>query len=898
MRLRISKLDWHWLPALIVVGTCMISFATAGLRENFESAETTWRIAASDAEYRVRQHQRVQSESHWGHGSEQVRVAVGSGTYVFIEHEIDCPRVIAELQASVWVKSGNPGVQMFARVVFPRTLDDAGQPVTALIQGSTYTNVGGWQRLSLEKIPDSVREQARVLRLQLKRDVEVREAYLDRVLLNVYSSPGVVEVYIDDLELEGHVPVPKTKAGPFSPDPHVKQARFEEPTAANIEMRGAVLLVDGQPIFPRVIEHRGESFEFLKRLGFNAIQLSAPPTPWQLAEAERQQIWLVAPPPDVRSGRSISSSHARVLCWRLGAGLDAPQIANTRDMAFAIRRADEQSGRPLLAEADAQMRSYSRIANVMLLSRETLGTSFELASYKDWLKSRQQLLRPGTPTWATVQTQPPAALVQQAHLQGLNFQPAEEPQQVRLMALAAVSAGVRGLIFKSRERLDGEDAASLHRAQVLELVNRELDLIEPWLTVCGHVSPVAVGEAGVQATMFATQHSQLILLTQIADQSQHVISPPKTQGLSLVVPGVAESSDAYVLSPTGLRPLQHRRVTGGIGVALDELGWASAILFTSDPLAYARLAQTVARNRQRTAQLQLATAKEDLRSTKQLLAANPNRVAGEAATTLGLIETNLNQGQRMLAASDANAASIYAQRAEYALSGLRRSLWESATSSGRTLVSPAESSLSLGSSLPWQGQTEGHNQLSSGNMENLSKLVQSGWRNFRREQPGVRSSVELSPVAPNTGQFSLRLQATRGGQEATAQMEQPPIWIRSPEVPTRAGLPYVVQGWVRVDAPLAGTLDGVVIFDTHQGRDLALRVSRTEGWQPFRIRGVTAADRPLAVNIELTGSGEVFVDDVEIFFPATSAAAPEQATAPPHSGPTAQRLRNLIRLPR
>ena len=189
------------------MGAALSFSAKAEFRENFESPETTWRVAAADAPYRVRQHQRAQVESHWGHGSEHLQLVVGAGTYTYIEHPVGQPRVIEELLASVWVKSERPGIQFFARVVFPRETDDEGEPITALIQGSAYTNVGAWQRLSIETVPELAAEQARVLRLQLKRDIDTREAYLDRVLLNVYSAPGVVDVYIDDLEFEGHVTV-------------------------------------------------------------------------------------------------------------------------------------------------------------------------------------------------------------------------------------------------------------------------------------------------------------------------------------------------------------------------------------------------------------------------------------------------------------------------------------------------------------------------------------------------------------------------------------------------------------------------------------------------------------------------------------------------------------------
>ena len=906
----------HRAPLVVLLGVIggvwwEAPHSQAAMRENFESPETSWRFAAADAPYRLHQHQRVGNQSHWGHGSEQLRLALGAGTYAFVEHDIDQPRVIEELKATVWVKSDRPGVQLFARVVFPRAKDNDGQPVTALIQGSAYTNAGAWQQLSVAGIPDLVGEQARVLRLQLRRDIDPREAYLDRVLLNLYSGPGIAEVFVDDLEVEGHIrvgdatgrfaPPYEQNLGGTRPPPNAQLPSAQAMGAQiEIELQGAVLQVDGQPIFPRIIEHRGESFEFLKRLGFNGVKLSAPPTPWQLAEAQRHEMWLVAPPPDVQSGRAIGPSHHRVLAWHLGNGLGGRQVDQMRELAVAVRRADEQSGRPIVLDAEDQLRSYSRIANIMLLSRSVLGTSFELTSYRDWFHARKQILRPGTPAWATIQTQPPAMLLQQAHVRGVDGALNAEPQQIRLLTLSAIAAGARGIIMTSYSRLDGEDEASLMRAQALELVNRELDIIEPWLAICGHVAPLAVGEAGVQASMFATQHSQLILLTQTADHAQFVTAPPATQKMSMVVPGVAESSDAYILSPTGIRPLDHRRVTGGIGVAIDDLDLVSAVLFTGDPLAYARVAQTVASNRMRTAELQLLTTINVLRETKPLLAQQAQgRVRSDWTTALGLVEANLNQGQRMLSASDAPAASAYARRASYSLAELRRECWKDVVQPGRTIRAPSEMMLPLAMAGRLQSANsidEANNRIPSGNMESLQQLLNTGWRNYRHDHFGVQSAVELSPVSPNTGEFSLRMQATRSGPEAAAQLETSPIWIRSPEVNVHPGQQYVVQGWIRLNAALAGSTDGVVIFDTQQGRELALRIPNTSGWQPFRMEGTATRHEPLAVNIELTGIGEAYLDDIEILLPGNQPVreAPVQQQQPS----TARRLRELIRLPR
>ena len=73
-----------------------------------------------------------------------------------------------------------------------------------------------------------------------------------------------------------------------------------------------------------------------------------------------------------------------------------------------------------------------------------------------------------------------------------------------------------------------------------------------------------------------------------------------------------------------------------------------------------------------------------------------------------------------------------------------------------------------------------------------------------------------------------------------------------------------IHGWVRIDRPIANGRNGLLITDTLGGNELAERVEATEGWQEFAI--YRAATRPSKVQgkFELTGIGEVLLDEVTI----------------------------------
>ncbi len=161
-------------------------------REDFEGPTPSWRQAGSDMSYRLDAQARVQGVAHSGKACEQIRVSGNNGFGIYFSHPVPPARITEGLSASLWIKADRPGLQILGRVVLPHLLDPkTGQPVSVLIRSDRlYTQVGVWQQVKLDDTVKLVAGQVRVLQLQLAREVDSREAYLDQVLLNVYGGPG------------------------------------------------------------------------------------------------------------------------------------------------------------------------------------------------------------------------------------------------------------------------------------------------------------------------------------------------------------------------------------------------------------------------------------------------------------------------------------------------------------------------------------------------------------------------------------------------------------------------------------------------------------------------------------------------------------------------------------
>src|SRR5207237_8622116 len=83
-----------------------------------------------------------------------------------------------------------------------RNPNNLAEAFTTLLRGESYGKDGGyWQQLELRRPVKLLKEEQQRLRAQFQRDVDVAQAYVDRVVLNVCGGPGLTEVWVDDLSI-------------------------------------------------------------------------------------------------------------------------------------------------------------------------------------------------------------------------------------------------------------------------------------------------------------------------------------------------------------------------------------------------------------------------------------------------------------------------------------------------------------------------------------------------------------------------------------------------------------------------------------------------------------------------------------------------------------------------
>jgi hypothetical protein len=602
------------LLGLMVVGVALAALALAPAqvihRNSFETRQLSWSKGTADAKFTETAHDITDQTAHEGKYSEHIQLTAEIGNFIYYTYAIGRAPLAEELNIGVWVKANRPGAQLLTRLVLPheRKADNINEPLSVLLRGDQYQLVGRWERLELHKAQKLAKDQQQLLRLELKREVDVADAYIDQVILNVYGGPGLTEVWLDDLEA-GPVyeePAPNAPAGSTTAEGKLTSTNPRAPAStrnAAVELNDEHLQVNGKRIFFRVIQHTDTPLKVLRDIGCNCVCLDATATPAEIEEAINLGLWLVPALP-ASSGPSVSpgvlgSTASRflqgdaVLFWYLGGGRtleEAPQVGNA---TLALRTLDP--GRPVAADIWDGFLSYARQVDLVGAHRWPLMTSLELPQYREWLNQRRLLAQPrSTFQWTWVQTHLPdwyTTLVYDRRSDAtgkpmtasdFNEPIGPEPEQIRLLTYMALSAGCQGIGFWS-DRFLADSHQGRDRLLALALLNQELQMLEPLLlTVIEQPTWIDTSIGEVKAAVLRTEKGVVVLPMWLGKGAQYVPGQSAAARLSLTVPQVPGGTQAWEVTPGDVHALQIERVIGGTRVVVPEFGLTTAIVFTAD----------------------------------------------------------------------------------------------------------------------------------------------------------------------------------------------------------------------------------------------------------------------------------------------------------------------------
>jgi hypothetical protein len=388
--------------ALATLMATLSAAAASDVHRDFDGPGTAWKPLDDRVPMRLQAHECVADGARDVAGCEHIAVVAPAGESAQLACTTPPMAVLDEFAARMWVKATQPGVQLAARITLPRSVGVRHQSaVTVIVRGELYSHVGRWQQLELINLPKQLAAQVRVLRTEPGASVDPREAFVDAIVLLVPGGTNPVEVWTDDLDVDGVVLDDRSGVRPAA-----FSTAVATPQSSTVRLQGGMLQVDGHAFLPRVIEWRGEPLAFLSERGFNTVKLAALPTDEQSTEARQLGLWFLCPPPrpDELDSIGISPASDRVSAWHLvddTSGVDPDYL---RRWAELVRQKDPMVGRPIVVTPESDWESACGAADIVV-ARHLLAGRMSDVDFRKWLTGRRQLADPGTSIWVCLPTQ-------------------------------------------------------------------------------------------------------------------------------------------------------------------------------------------------------------------------------------------------------------------------------------------------------------------------------------------------------------------------------------------------------------------------------------------------------------------------------------------------------------
>ena len=614
----------------------------------------------------------------------------------------------------------------------------------------------------------------------------------------------------------------------------------------------------------------------------------------------------------------------------MGTRIPAEAKSELSSWAEQVRAADHDFKRPLAVDVTGLERVYSRQVSMLGASRHVLHTSFGFRQYRDWLIERRKFARPGSFVWTWIQTEPAPA--HERHRSAARQHPlVVEPEQIRLQVYAALAAGCRGLGYWKSTPLDAETPGAAERRLMLSQLDLELELLEPWLatgsvvgqvpfdvsrrppsqsnpqpieTVAATSEPPGTSRLSLfgtpkeaprsrtgefEAAVIQSNEYGMLLPIWYEPEAQFVPGQMAANDATIVVNGVPDTASAWEVTTTGIRSLGRTRDVGGLRITLPKFDQTAAVILTSDRTVIARLRMRIEAIAEKSARTSVELAKAKLERVRQV--DDELRLAGhtlpDGPQLLARAASLTRTAEDALARRDWVDARQKADDCLQLLRILQRAHWVDAV---RNLASPVASPHAVAyQTLPdhWRmveqlGRSAGSaepNLLRSGDFEDIHTMTVEGWKHTQADVEGVRAAAELYP-ADKQGKYALRLIAVpAAGSDPPAVVPQSPVVVTTPDVTVRAGQIVHISGWIRLAAPVIGSLDGVMLYDNLGGPVSAFRWHHKGNWQRFELIREVHESGPLNLTLALNGLGEVQLDDLRII-PHTPRTEPQLTRGP------------------
>ena len=890
------------IAVCIVIAACIsMSMADAQIYDALDAYPPRWQLDTSDCNARIIEHEHLVDGGVGGGGCESVTLTASHGSEALLAYRIEPVRAIDELTAKVSLMSIQSGQRIGMRVRFPYYRDpQTRKPMSVVIYGAPYERPGEYAEIGVGKIEREVRLKSIALRDEHGSQVDLRDPYVDAIVVNVFTAAGKMNVRLDELSVTGMVAfgdqgvVPdrhrETESGLRVSDQSEQQFRVPAlELGGSALLPGAVLPGLGQTndlrvdreAFPagnviRILQHNGEPLAWVRSLGFDAVLISKPLDAAILREASQSQMMIYAPPPTAPDP-TLEPLLEPLIAWYIGAGtaMDRSRLDQATASITRIRGFPARWQRPIVAAPAESWPQYSKLLDAIvddlpprvrgLTASEELGET----NAKDLHVGHRVQLGVG------VASMPPhqATSQSEAIAQAIGALPSGifRWQAMWVQTIRSLERVPTAILFRSSRSLVTGSELDSQRSMSLSYTNRMVAMIAPWIAGAQKSSQINVRGAPYRCGRVSSSGTEILLVTSTASRGDEVLAGDG-QSIEIRLPPDIRLPLAWRLTHFSAERLPIKSTNNGSVIEIVSPDAAEIIVVSDDPTLGGKLGYSARRFAQRAATDRWMLTSEAIRKVNEFWtqAVNVGATTSEIPVDLITAATNtLDMAEPMYRAGDAEStlrmtrrADAWAMRVSWRLSEALMPGWPAPTSSP-----PIQSGM-LPVQIAWAplmgDEGWGIDRLASGGLDSVNVLSPGGWSLGKRDISRVESDVRWTERGRFDGAGALHLTAFStldtalpGGYEGTLAQ------LRSPEVRIPKGKAYRIDAMVRTIG-FGDPHQGLLVYDSVGGQATGVLVRGGVDWTPVRLYRHASKEANVRVMFELLGAGEAIVDEVTV----------------------------------
>ncbi len=880
--------SWQTMRAILlaVLAASWLAMPAAPLQaqiyDSLDAHPPRWHLDTSDCDARVISQEHLIDGGIDGGACEAVTFTATHGTEAILVYPIQPVQPINDLTANVSVMSARSGARVGFRVRYPYLRDEeTRQPVSVVVFGTSYQRAGAFASIGVGMMERALRLKSVAVRREHGSQADLNDPYVDGVVINAYSGPGTTALRIDELRIDGLIPVGEgiiTGNRPASPN-------LGASPDTNLSMRiASELPMEQSPAQPslafplgritRILEHNGEPLSWVRSLGFDAVLIKGPLDATILREAISARVSIYSPPPTAPDPQ-LEPLLSAVAGWYLGTGeaLDGRHLDDTDLASERLRTWPSRWQRPLVAAPAEKWGSYAALVDAIVNDLPIRNRGISGGEEVVQMLQTQAHVGDRVETAVGIASMPAEAMVKQAEsiadLIGASRPASFRWHSMWLQTMRSLESTPAAILFRSSRSLASGSELASQRSMALSYVNRMVATIAPWvIRATPGPAPSIIG-APYRCTRLTTEGTDLLILTSIASRGSEVLAGDG-EVLDILLSPAEASKTVWRLTHFSAERLTSETTPTGARLQIVSPDAAEIIVLSSDATVGGQLSQSATRFARQAGLDRWQLASDLVRRTQQNWdtataigasdRATPTNLVSVAQRTLADAEPAYRAGDVDASLRMARRADAWALRSEWQLAEALMPDWPTPTSCPPMDCGAAEVQIAwrpLMADLGW-----GKNRLSSGSLDSQSLLER--WSFGKRMAGRVESEIMFTQRGTFQGPGALRARVTPltddalpGGYEGTA------IQIRSPSVRVSAGTAVRIDALVRT-LGFGSPHQGVLVYDTIGGQEMGVLIRGRADWTPVRLYRQSPVDAEINVMFELIGAGEATIDEVKL----------------------------------